>query len=52
MIPAADITDWLDSAVIDRDASKIGSLEAVYFDTSTEQPAFITVNIGRWAAHG
>lgn len=46
MIPAADITDWQGSAVVDRDGSKIGSLEAVYFDTSTEQPAFITVKVG------
>jgi hypothetical protein len=32
--------------VLDRDGSKIGSMKAVYFDTSTEEPVFIT---GRWA---
>ena len=28
------------------DGSKIGPMEAVYFDTSTEEPVFITVKVG------
>ena len=26
--------------------SKVGSMEAVYFDTSTDEPVFITVKVG------
>ena len=40
------ITDWVGLPVLDRDGSKIGSMEAVYFDTSTEEPVFITVKVG------
>ena len=46
MITVGDITDWLGLSVVDRDGSKIGSMEAVYFDTSTEEPAFVTVKMG------
>lgn len=46
MITVGSITDWIDKPVLDRDGSKIGSMEAVYFDTSTEEPAFITVKVG------
>jgi PRC-barrel domain len=46
MITVGSITDWVDKPVLDRDGSKIGSMEAVYFDTSTEEPAFITVKVG------
>jgi hypothetical protein len=34
------------SAVVDRDGSKIGSLESVYFDTATDAPSFATVKVG------
>jgi hypothetical protein len=46
MITVGSITDWLGMPVLDRDGSKIGSMEAVYFDTSTEEPVFITVKVG------
>lgn len=38
MLEAEDIRDWRDHAVVDQTGAKIGSLEAVYFDTSTELP--------------
>ena len=46
MITVGSITDWVGLPVLDRDGSKIGSMEAVYYDTSTEEPAFITVKVG------
>jgi hypothetical protein len=46
MINVGSITDWVGLPVLDRDGSKIGSMEAVYFDTSTDEPVFITVKVG------
>lgn len=46
MIPAEDIRDWAGLAVIDPNGGKIGNLEAVYYDTATEQPSFVTVKTG------
>lgn len=46
MITVGNIIDWVGLPVLDRDGSKIGSMEAVYFDTSTDEPAFITVKVG------
>ena len=46
MITVGSITDWVGLPVLDREGSKIGSLEAVYYDTSTDEPAFITVKVG------
>jgi hypothetical protein len=46
MITVGSITDWVGLPVVDRDGSKIGSMEAVYFDTSTDEPTFITVKVG------
>ncbi len=46
MFEAEDIRDWREHSVVDREGAKIGSLEAVYFDTATEQPAFATVTVG------
>ena len=46
MIPAEDIRDWAGLTVVDPEGGKIGTLEAVYFDTATEQPTFVTVKPG------
>jgi hypothetical protein len=46
MIAIEDLRDWRGIAVIDQDGSKIGSLEAVYFDTATQEPTFISVRVG------
>lgn len=46
MFEADDIRDWRDASVVDADGDKIGSLEAVYFDTATDEPAFATVRVG------
>lgn len=46
MFDVDDIRDWQGSAVVDESGSKIGSLEGVYFDTSTDQAAFASVKVG------
>lgn len=51
MFPAENIRDWRGLAVVDRDGSKIGELEAVYVDTATDVPAFATVKVGIVGRH-
>jgi len=46
MFDVDDIRDWRGQAVVDQEGSRIGSLEAVYFDTSTDQAVFATVKVG------
>jgi hypothetical protein len=46
MFDVDDIRDWRGLAVVDQDGSKIGTLEAVYFDTSTDAATFATVKVG------
>jgi hypothetical protein len=45
-IEVDDIRDWQGLAVVDESGAKIGTLEGVYFDTSTDQPAFASVKRG------
>jgi hypothetical protein len=40
MIVAENIRDWRNHGVVDPDGHKIGQLEAIYVDTSTDEPAF------------
>ncbi len=46
MFPAENLRDWRGHDVIDPAGKKIGSLEAVYVDTATDDPAFATVQTG------
>jgi len=46
VIEAADIREWRTHDVVDADGRKIGSLETVYVDTSTDEPAMATVLVG------
>lgn len=46
MITISSIRDWVGQPVLDRDGAKIGTLEAVYYDTSSEEPTFVTVKVG------
>jgi len=48
---AEDLRDWRGADVVDPQRSKIGTLEAVYFDTASEQPAFATVRVGMVGRH-
>jgi PRC-barrel domain len=51
MFTAENLRDWRGEKVIDPDGGKIGDLEAVYFDTATDEPAFATVRIGIIGRH-
>ncbi|QKW51337.1 PRC-barrel domain-containing protein [Streptomyces buecherae] len=46
MIHAADVREWRDRHVVDTESRRIGVLEAVYVDTTTDQPAIATVRTG------
>jgi len=43
---AENIRDWLGKKVVDPAGSKIGDMEAVYYDTATDEPSFATVELG------
>lgn len=45
MIQAADIRAWRNHDVIDPKGHKIGVLEAIYVDTTTDEPAMATVGV-------
>lgn len=51
MFEADDIRDWRDQEVVDENQSKIGTLEAVYFDTASQVPTFASVRIGIVGRH-
>lgn len=46
MFEADDIREWREKDVVDVSGDKIGALEAIYFDTATDEPAFGTVRTG------
>lgn len=46
MIQSADVREWRTHDVVDADGHKIGTLEAVYVDTRTDEPAMGTVQVG------
>jgi hypothetical protein len=46
MIQAADIREWCNHDVVDPKGHKIGVLEAIYVDTTTDEPAMATVRAG------
>jgi PRC-barrel domain len=51
MFEAENIRDWRGHDVVDSDGGKIGTLEAVYFDTAADVPSFATVQIGIVGRH-
>ncbi|MGX5187165.1 PRC-barrel domain-containing protein [Streptomyces avermitilis] len=51
MIHAADVREWRNRDVVDTEGHKIGVLEAVYVDTTTDEPAMATVRTGLPTRH-
>ena len=51
MFEAENIRDWRGYEVLDPDGAKIGQLEAIYVDTSTDRPSFASVRIGIIGRH-
>ena len=45
MFPAENLRDWRDKKVLDPTGAKIGTLEQLYVDTSSDEPSFITVRV-------
>jgi hypothetical protein len=46
MIRPADIREWRNHDVVDPKGHRIGMLEAIYVDTTTDEPAVATVRTG------
>ncbi|MCQ6553334.1 PRC-barrel domain-containing protein [Streptomyces sp. C10-9-1] len=46
MVRSADIREWRNQEVVDEEGKKIGTLEAVYVDTRSDEPTVITVAMG------
>lgn len=46
MFEAENIRDWRQHDVVDPDGDKIGELESVYVDTTSDLPAFAAVRVG------
>ena len=51
MIETADIREWRTHDVVDPGGHKIGTLEAVYVDTQTDEPSMATVQVGMPTRH-
>ena len=51
MFAAESLRDWRGHTVIDPEGHKIGTLEAVYVDTASDEPCFITVKVGMMSRH-
>ena len=51
MFEATDIREWRGHDVVDTEGHKIGEMEAIYVDTSTDRPAFATVRVGMPTRH-
>ena len=51
MFPAENLRDWVGYDVVDPDGKTIGALEAVYVDTITDEPSFLTVKVGFIGRH-
>ncbi len=51
MFEAGDIREWRGHDVVDDEGRKIGTLESVYVDTGSDQPAFATVTVGLPTRH-
>ncbi|WP_455361375.1 PRC-barrel domain-containing protein [Streptomyces sp. SYSU K21746] len=46
MIGTADIREWRTRDVVDAEGRKVGTLEAVYVNTRTDEPAMATIVTG------
>ncbi|MBT2501143.1 PRC-barrel domain-containing protein [Curtobacterium sp. ISL-83] len=46
MFEAANIRDWIGLSVVDEGDDKVGTLESIYYDTTTSEPAFASVTTG------
>ena len=51
MIEAADIREWRSHDVVDAGGHQIGALEAIYVDTTSDEPAMATVETGLPTRH-
>jgi hypothetical protein len=46
MFEAETLSDWIGLPVVDFDEDKVGTLESIYYDTSSSLPAYAAVQMG------
>ena len=46
MIAVGNIREWSGQNVVSAEGDKVGKLESVYVDTSTDEPSFATITVG------
>lgn len=46
MFEVEDLREWRGHDVVDESGSKVGEMEAVYVDTGTDLPSFVTIKVG------
>lgn len=51
MFRAENLRDWVGLKVIDPVGKSIGGLEAIYVDTITDEPSFLTIKVGIIGRH-
>lgn len=51
VFPAENIRDWRGMNVVDPSGSKLGTLESVYVDTTTDEPFFAALTTGIIGRH-
>jgi hypothetical protein len=50
-IAVEDIKDWRGQDVLDPQSEKLGKLDEVFYDTDTDQPAFVAIKSGTLSKH-
>lgn len=45
------LSDWRGQDVVDPEDQKLGKLEEIYYDVSTDQPTFVGIKSGRISKH-
>ncbi|MGH3321087.1 MAG: PRC-barrel domain-containing protein [Streptosporangiaceae bacterium] len=46
-----NLSDWRGHNVVDQDGNRIGRLEDIYVDTTTDKPSFAAVRVGMVGRH-
>ena len=44
------MSDWIERTVVDPDGEEIGSIDSIYLDDQTGEPAWVAVNTGRFGS--
>src|SRR5947209_1746136 len=51
VIPIETLSEWRGADVLDKDGTKLGKLDDVYYDAESDDPAFVSVKSGLIGRH-